>query len=38
MGGTSADIAVVREGEPQLTRALDLEWGMPIRFPSIDVI
>ena len=38
MGGTSADIAVVREGEPQLTRAFDLEWGMPIRFPSIDVI
>jgi N-methylhydantoinase A len=38
MGGTSADIAVVRDGEPQLTRAFDLEWGMPIRFPSIDVI
>ena len=38
MGGTSADIAVVREGEPQLTRAFDLEWGMPIRFPSIDVL
>ena len=37
MGGTSADIAVVRDGEPQLTRAFDLEWGMPIRFPSIDV-
>jgi N-methylhydantoinase A len=38
MGGTSADIAVVRDGAPQLTRAFDLEWGMPIRFPSIDVI
>jgi N-methylhydantoinase A len=38
MGGTSADIAVVRDGEPQLTRAFDLEWGMPIRFPSIDVV
>jgi N-methylhydantoinase A len=38
LGGTSADIAVVRDGEPQLTRAFDLEWGMPIRFPSIDVI
>jgi N-methylhydantoinase A len=38
MGGTSADIAVVRDGEPQLTRAFDLEWGMPIRFPSIDVL
>jgi N-methylhydantoinase A len=38
MGGTSADIAVVREGAPQLTRSFDLEWGVPIRFPSIDVI
>ncbi len=38
MGGTSADIAVVRDGEPQLTRSFDLEWGMPIRFPSIDVV
>ena len=38
MGGTSADIAVVRDGSPQLTTSFDLEWGMPIRFPSIDVI
>ena len=38
MGGTSADIAVVRDGLPQLTTTFDLEWGMPIRFPSIDVI
>jgi N-methylhydantoinase A len=38
MGGTSADISVVRDGEPQLTRSFDLEWGMPIRFPSIDVV
>jgi len=38
MGGTSADIAVIRDGQPQLTTAFDLEWGMPIRFPSIDVI
>jgi N-methylhydantoinase A len=38
MGGTSADIAVVRDGSPQLTTGFDLEWGMPIRFPSIDVI
>ena len=38
MGGTSADIGVVLEGRPRLTTAFDLEWGMPIRFPSIDVI
>jgi N-methylhydantoinase A len=38
MGGTSADIGVVFDGEPRLTTSFDLEWGMPIRFPSIDVI
>ena len=38
MGGTSADIGLVRDGHPQLTTHFDLEWGMPIRFPSIDVI
>jgi N-methylhydantoinase A len=38
MGGTSADIGVVLDGKPRLTTAFDLEWGMPIRFPSIDVI
>ncbi len=38
MGGTSTDIGVVFDGRPRLTTAFDLEWGMPIRFPSIDVI
>lgn len=38
MGGTSADIGVVLDGRPRLTTSFDLEWGMPIRFPSIDVI
>jgi len=38
MGGTSADIGVVLGGRPRLTTSFDLEWGMPIRFPSIDVI
>jgi N-methylhydantoinase A len=38
MGGTSADIGVVIDGKPRLTTAFDLEWGMPIRFPSIDVM
>ena len=38
MGGTSADIGVVLDGKPRLTTSFDLEWGMPIRFPSIDVI
>jgi N-methylhydantoinase A len=38
IGGTSADIGVVRDGRPALTRDFDLEWGMPIRFPSVDVL
>jgi N-methylhydantoinase A len=38
MGGTSTDIGVVLDGRPRLTTSFDLEWGMPIRFPSIDVI
>ncbi len=37
MGGTSSDFSVVHDGTPQLTTSFDLEWGMPIRFPSIDV-
>ena len=38
MGGTTCEFAVVHDGSPQLTTSFDLEWGMPIRFPSIDVI
>lgn len=38
MGGTTCEFAVVHDGTPQLTTSFDLEWGMPIRFPSIDVI
>jgi N-methylhydantoinase A len=38
MGGTSCEFAVVHDGTPRLTTSFDLEWGMPIRFPSIDVI
>ena len=38
MGGTSADIATIRDGEPGLRTEQDLEWGMPIGFPSIDLI
>jgi N-methylhydantoinase A len=38
MGGTTCEFAVVHDGTPRLTTSFDLEWGMPIRFPSIDVI
>lgn len=38
MGGTTCELAVVVDGRPQMTTSFELEWGMPIRFPSIDVI
>jgi N-methylhydantoinase A len=38
MGGTSADIAVVREGRALLTNEYSPEFGLPIRFPSVDLL
>ena len=38
MGGTTCEFAVVVDGKPQMSTSFDLEWGMPIRFPSIDVM
>jgi N-methylhydantoinase A len=38
MGGTSADIATIIDGRPRLTLYQELEWGMPIGFPSIDLV
>lgn len=38
MGGTSADIATVRDGEVELTTEYEAEFGLPIRFPAIDLI
>lgn len=38
MGGTSADVALVLEGEALLTNNTEAEWGLPIRFPAVDVI
>jgi N-methylhydantoinase A len=37
MGGTSLDIAVIRNGVAQLTNTLYVQWGIPIRTPAIDV-
>jgi len=37
MGGTSADLATIRDGRPRLAQRHDLEWGMPIGFPSVDI-
>jgi N-methylhydantoinase A len=37
MGGTSADIATIHRGKPRLTPEHPVEWGLPVRFPTIDV-
>ena len=38
VGGTSADIAAIQGGEPRITVEQTIEWGMPVGFPSIDLI
>jgi N-methylhydantoinase A len=38
MGGTSADVSLVLDGKPLLTQSSEAEWGLPIRFPAIDVV
>ena len=38
VGGTSADIATIEGGRPRMTVDQVLEWGLPLRFPSIDVV
>lgn len=37
MGGTSSDVGLVQDGVPQVTAELDLEYGMPIHVPMVDV-
>lgn len=37
MGGTSLDVGLIRDGVAHRTNEYIVEWGMPIRFPSIDV-
>ncbi|MEH6403399.1 MAG: hydantoinase/oxoprolinase family protein [Sneathiella sp.] len=37
MGGTSSDVGLVQNGVPQVTAELDLEYGMPIHVPMVDV-
>ncbi|MEH6477063.1 MAG: hydantoinase/oxoprolinase family protein, partial [Sneathiella sp.] len=37
MGGTSSDVGLVEGGVPQVTSELDLEYGMPIHVPMVDV-
>lgn len=38
MGGTSADISLMWQDELKITREWWVEYGYPIRFPSVDII
>ncbi len=38
MGGTSTDVSVSYQGEPRVTKDWHIEYGFPIRFPSIEVL
>lgn len=35
MGGTSCDISVVRDGQPVITDESEIEFGLPVLFPSV---
>jgi N-methylhydantoinase A len=37
MGGTSADVGVVVEGQLKFSGLFEVEWGLPIALPIIDV-
>lgn len=37
MGGTSADVGVVIDGQLQFSGLFEVEWGVPITLPIIDV-
>jgi N-methylhydantoinase A len=38
MGGTSADIAVIRDSKVLLVNEFSPEFGLPIRFPAVDLL
>ena len=37
MGGTSTDCATIRDGQETFTTEFEIEWGVPIQIPMIDV-
>ena len=37
MGGTSTDVALIRDGRPAVTDEHELEYAMPIHVPMVDV-
>ena len=38
IGGTSADVSLVRDGKPILTADQQVEFGAPVRLPAIEVV
>lgn len=37
MGGTSSDVALIENGMPKVSSELELEYGMPLHVPMVDV-
>lgn len=37
IGGTSTEVALLRNGRPSWTPELEFTWGVPIRFPAVDI-
>jgi len=37
MGGTSTDVGLIREGIPQVSSELEIEYAMPVHVPMVDV-
>lgn len=37
MGGTSTDVALIRDGQPSVSNEIEIEYAMPIHVPMVDV-
>jgi N-methylhydantoinase A len=37
MGGTSFDVAVIRNGRFELKNTFEIAWGLPVKTPTIDI-
>ena len=37
MGGTSSDCAICIDGDVNLTTDFEVEWGIPVQIPMVDV-
>ncbi|WP_435228785.1 hydantoinase/oxoprolinase family protein [Pseudopelagicola sp. nBUS_20] len=37
MGGTSTDVALIRDAEPSVSNEIEVEYAMPIHVPMVDV-